>query len=276
MRASVLPKQASRPVTREYSGIPGWLYVPAVIGGAFILVPLIAMGTRIEWSNFWSLITSPSSRTALILSLQTVSVSTLLCIVFGVPMAIVLARGSFRGQTLLRSLVLLPMVLPPVVGGIALLYTFGRRGLIGRYLEVFGMNIAFSTTAVDLAQTFVALPFLVVSLEGTLRTYGRKYEVVAATLGASPSVALRQVTLPLVVPGLVSAAILSFARALGEFGATITFAGSLEGVTRTLPLEIYLQRVKDPQAAIALSLLLVVVSVLVTAATTAISRRSQR
>ena len=276
MRASVLPKQASKPVTREYSGIPGWLYVPAVIGGAFILVPLIAMGTRIEWSNFWSLITSPSSRTALILSLQTASVSTLLCIVFGAPMAIVLARGSFRGQTLLRSLVLLPMVLPPVVGGIALLYTFGRRGLIGRYLEVFGMNIAFSTTAVVLAQTFVALPFLVVSLEGTLRTYGRKYEVVAATLGASPSVALRQVTLPLVVPGLVSAAILSFARALGEFGATITFAGSLEGVTRTLPLEIYLQRVKDPQAAIALSLLLVVVSVLVTAATTAISRRSQR
>ena len=276
MRASVLPKQASRPVTREYSGIPGWLYVPAVIGGAFILVPLIAMGTRIEWSNFWSLITSPSSRTALILSLQTASVSTLLCIVFGVPMAIVLARVPFRGQTLLLSLVLLPMVLPPVVGGIALLYTFGRRGLIGRYLEVFGMNIAFSTTAVVLAQTFVALPFLVVSLEGTLRTYGRKYEVVAATLGASPSVALRQVTLPLVVPGLVSAAILSFARALGEFGATITFAGSLEGVTRTLPLEIYLQRVKDPQAAIALSLLLVVVSVLVTAATTAISRRSQR
>ena len=276
MRALVLPKQASKPVTREYSGIPGWLYVPAVIGGAFILVPLIAMGTRIEWSNFWSLITSPSSRTALILSLQTASVSTLLCVVFGVPMAIVLARGSFWGQTLLRSLVLLPMVLPPVVGGIALLYTFGRRGLIGRYLEVFGMNIAFSTTAVVLAQTFVALPFLVVSLEGTLRTHGRKYEVVAATLGASPSVALRQVTLPLVVPGLVSAAILSFARALGEFGATITFAGSLEGVTRTLPLEIYLQRVKDPQAAIALSLLLVVVSVLVTAATTAISRRSQR
>lgn len=263
-------------MTREYSGIPGWLYVPAAIGGAFILVPLLAMGTRIEWSNFWGLITSPSSRTALVLSLQTASVSTLLCVLFGVPMAIVLARGAFRGQTFLRSLVLLPMVLPPVVGGIALLYTFGRRGLIGRYLEVFGMNIAFSTTAVVLAQTFVALPFLVVSLEGTLRTYGRKYEVVAATLGASPSMALRQVTLPLVVPGLISAAILSFARALGEFGATITFAGSLEGVTRTLPLEIYLQRVKDPQAAIALSLLLVAVSVVVTIATTAISRRAQR
>ena len=154
-------------------------------------------------------------------------------------------------------------MLPPVVGGIALLYTFGRRGLLGETLEVAGLEIAFSTTAVVLAQTFVALPFLVVSLEGSLRTAGRRYEVVAATLGAGPSTVLRRVTLPLVLPGLASGAILAFARSLGEFGATITFAGSLQGTTRTLPLEIYLQRESDPDAAVALSLVLVVVAVLV-------------
>ena len=158
---------------------------------------------------------------------------------------------------------LLPLVLPPVVGGIALLYTFGRRGLLGQTLEVLGVRIAFSTTAVVLAQTFVALPFLVVSLEGTLRAVGQRYEVVAATLGARPTAVLLRVTLPLVLPGLLSGAVLSFARSLGEFGATLTFAGSLQGVTRTLPLEIYLQRESDPDAAVALSLVLVAVAILV-------------
>ncbi len=154
-------------------------------------------------------------------------------------------------------------MLPPVVGGLALLYTFGRHGLIGRHLEVAGIQIAFSTTAVVLAQTFVALPFLVISLEGALRTAGRRYEAVAATLGARPTTVLRRVTIPLVLPGLISGAVLSFARALGEFGATLTFAGSLQGVTRTLPLEIYLQRETDPEAAVALSLVLVVVAVVI-------------
>jgi molybdate transport system permease protein len=178
-------------------------------------------------------------------------------------MALVLARSSFVGESLLRSLVLLPLVLPPVVGGIALLYTFGRRGLLGHSFEVLGLQIAFSTTAVVIAQTFVALPFLVVSLEGSLRTAGQRFEVVAATLGARPTMVLRRVTLPLVLPGLASGTVLSFARSLGEFGATITFAGSLQGVTRTLPLEIYLQREVDPDAAVALSLLLVVIAVAV-------------
>ena len=163
----------------------------------------------------------------------------------------------------MRSLVLLPLVLPPVVGGIALLYTFGRRGLLGHTLEVARIQVAFSTTAVVMAQTFVALPFLVVSLEGALRTAGGRYEAVAATLGARPTTVFRRVTLPLVLPGLVSGAVLSFARSLGEFGATITFAGSLQGVTRTLPLEIYLQRETDPDAAVALSLVLVIVAVVV-------------
>jgi len=159
--------------------------------------------------------------------------------------------------------VLLPLVLPPVVGGIALLYTFGRRGLLGQQLDALGIQIAFSTTAVVLAQTFVALPFLVVSLEGAVRTAGRSYEAVAATLGARPSTVLWRVTLPLVAPGVAAGAVLAFARALGEFGATLTFAGSLQGVTRTLPLEIYLQRETDPDAAVALSLVLVVIAVVV-------------
>ncbi len=243
--------------------MPRWVLVPAALGAAFIVLPLVAMATRVEWGSFFSLISSDSSRAALWLSLRTSAVSTLLCIVLGVPMALVLARTTFRGQGLVRSLVLLPLVLPPVVGGIALLYTFGRNGLLGETIDVLGLQIAFSTTAVVIAQTFVALPFMVVSLEGTLRTTGEQYEVVAATLGARPTTILRRVTLPLVLPGLAAGAVLSFARALGEFGATITFAGSLEGVTRTLPLEIYLQREVDPDAAVALSLVLVVVAVLV-------------
>ena len=178
-------------------------------------------------------------------------------------MALVLARTAFPGLSVLRALVLLPLVLPPVVGGIALLYTFGRLGLLGEHLEGWGISIAFSTSAVVLAQTFVSLPFLVVSLEGALRTSGREYETVAATLGARPTTVLRRVTIPLVLPGLVSGAVLAFARALGEFGATLTFAGSLEGKTRTLPLEIYLQRETDADAAVALSLLLIVVAAVI-------------
>jgi molybdate transport system permease protein len=195
--------------------------------------------------------------------LRTSATSTVLCIVLGVPLALVLARASFPGQRLLRAFVLLPLVLPPVVGGIALLYTFGRQGLLGRSLELAGIQIAFSTTAVVLAQTFVALPFLVVSLEGALRTAGTRYEAVAATLGARPTTVLRRVSIPLVLPGLASGAVLSFARCLGEFGATLTFAGSLQGVTRTLPLEIYLQRETDADSAVALSLVLVAVAVAV-------------
>ncbi|WP_456695475.1 ABC transporter permease [Aeromicrobium sp. P5_D10] len=247
----------------SYSGVPRWVFVPAAVGALFIVLPLAAMALRVDWANFFGLITSDSSQAALWLSLRTSAASTVLCLILGVPMALVLARTSFRGQGIVRSVVLLPLVLPPVVGGIALLYTFGRRGLLGETLDVLGWQIAFSTTAVVIAQTFVSLPFMVVSLEGTLRTVGQRYEIVAATLGAKPTTVLRRVTLPLVLPGLAAGAVLSFARALGEFGATITFAGSLEGVTRTLPLEIYLQREADPDAAVALSLVLVAIAVLV-------------
>ena len=175
-----------RPSARAPLGLPVWIYLPALIGGAFVIAPLAAMLATVQWSQFWELVTSESSVAALKLSLKTAAMSTLLCILFGVPMAAVLARSHFRGLSVLRSLILLPLVLPPVVGGIALLYTFGRKGLIGEQLEVLGIQIAFSTTAVVLAQTFVALPFLVVSLEGALRTAGTRYEAVASTLGARP------------------------------------------------------------------------------------------
>lgn len=247
------------------SSLPRWVLVPAVLGGLVVLLPLAAMAARVQWTDFVPLITSDASLAALRLSLQTSTVSAALCVLLGVPMALVLARCEFRGLSLLRSLVLLPLVLPPVVGGIALLYTFGRQGLLGRQLEVLGLPIAFSTTAVILAQTFVALPFLVISLEGALRTAGTRYEQAAASLGARPSRVLLRVTLPLVSPALLSGTVLCFARALGEFGATITFAGSLQGTTRTLPLEIYLQRESDPEAAVALSFLLILVAVLVIA-----------
>ncbi|MGO2557654.1 ABC transporter permease [Brachybacterium sp.] len=247
------------------STLPRWVLLPALLGALFVLLPLTAMASRVRWANVGALLTSEASLSALRLSVQTSATSTLACVLVGVPMSVLLARAEFRGLSLLRSLVLLPLVLPPVVGGIALLYTFGRQGLLGRHLEVLGLEIAFSTTAVVLAQTFVALPFLVISLEGALRTAGTRYEVTAASLGAGPSRVLLGVTLPLVLPSLLSGTVLAFARALGEFGATITFAGSLQGTTRTLPLEIYLQRESDPEAAVALSFLLMIVAVVVIA-----------
>ncbi|HEY8912150.1 ABC transporter permease [Lacisediminihabitans sp.] len=261
------PSVAGRLGRPGFDTIPRWVVAVAAIGALFVLLPLVAMATRVDWANFLALVTSESSVAALLLSLRTSVAATALCVVLGVPMALVLARTTFWGQRLVRTLVLLPLVLPPVIGGIALLAAFGRQGVLGHTLELLGIRIAFSTTAVVLAQTFVALPFLVLSLEGALRVAGTRYEAVAATLGARPTTVLRRITLPLVLPALLSGAVLSFARALGEFGATLTFAGSLQGVTRTLPLEIYLQRETDPNAAVALSLVLVVVSVAVVALT---------
>ena len=245
------------------AGLPRWIYIPAAVGALFVAVPLIAVAAKVDWPHFWTLISSESSTTALALSLKTAVASTALCLLLGVPMARVLARSDARLVRWARPLILLPLVLPPVVGGIALLYAFGRLGLIGQYLNAAGIQIAFTTTAVVLAQTFVSLPFLVIALEGAARTAGADYEVVAATLGARPTTVWWRVSLPLLAPGVISGAVLAFARSLGEFGATLTFAGSREGVTRTLPLEIYLQRESDPDAAVALSLLLVAVAAVV-------------
>jgi molybdate transport system permease protein len=247
-------------------GPPRLLWIPAAFAFALTALPVVGLALRADWPQIPALLVSEASLSALELSLRTAAISTALCIVLGGPLAVVLARGRIRGLRLLRSVVLLPLVLPPVVGGLALLFLLGRTGLVGRELDAwFGITIPFTTAAVVLAQTFVAMPFLVVSLEGALRTAGQRYEAVAATLGASPGYTFVRVTIPLVLPGLVSGAVLGFARCLGEFGATIAFAGSLEGTTRTLPLLVYLEREVDVDAAVALSLLLVVVAVLVIA-----------
>lgn len=250
----------------EGSALPRWVLVPAAVGLLLFVLPLLGILSRVPWARFPALITSDSALTALLLSLRTASASTVLCVLLGVPMALVLARGHVPGTRVLRSVVLLPLVLPPVVGGLALLWALGRRGLLGPALSVLGVEVGFTTAAVVLAQTFVSLPFLVLSLEGALLTAGERYESVAATLGARPGRVLVRITLPLVAPGLLSGAVLAFARALGEFGATLTFAGSLQGVTRTLPLEVYVQRETDPDAAAAISLLLVVVAAVVVVA----------
>ncbi|MFT4009831.1 MAG: ABC transporter permease [Nocardioidaceae bacterium] len=250
---------------RPRGWFPRWLWPIAALGAATVLVPLIGLLSQVPWRDLGSLLTTPAARDALTLSLRTSAASTVACLVLGVPLSVVLARARFPGQRLVRAVLLLPLVLPPVVAGIALLATFGRRGLLGHTLELLGIQIAFSTMAVVIAQTFVAMPFLVVSLEGALRIQGQRYEGVAATLGARPTTVFRRVTLPLLAPALVSSAMLCFARALGEFGATITFAGSLQGVTRTMPLQIYLARETDTRAAVALAVLLVAVAIAVVA-----------
>ncbi len=267
MRAVPPPARPGRAPRPGAVDAPWWIPVAAAVGMAFVVLPVLAMAGRVDWSQFWPLVTSPSSLAALGLSLRTALVSAVLCLLLGIPIAVWFARSTSRAVAVLRSAVLLPLVLPPVVGGIALLSLFGRRGLLGPLLESVGIEVAFTTAAVVLAQTFVALPYLVVSVEGALRTTGMRPAAVAASLGARPSTVLLRVTLPALAPAIAAGAVLSFARALGEFGATLTFAGSLEGVTRTLPLEIYLQREADPQAAVALSLVLVVVAVVVMAAT---------
>ena len=257
----------------RHAGIPRWIALPAACAVLFLLVPFIALLLRIDWVQFPHLFTQALGSQALALSLRTCLASTLACIIVGVPLALVCARArDVWWSRLLRSMVTLPMVLPPVVAGLALLITWGRRGLIGAYLQIFGINIAFTTLAVIMAQTFVSLPFFVSSLEGALRTRGFKEERVASALGASPSRTLWSVTLPLTIPALVSSTALAFSRALGEFGATITFAGSLAGVTRTLPLEIYLQREESTDMALMLSVILVFVALVLVGGASAFSQ----
>ena len=246
--------------------------VPAGLAAMFLAVPLIAMFGRVAWNRLPTLLSSPAALDALWLSLRTCSASTALCLVLGLPLAMVLARSRGRWATAGRILASLPMVLPPVVAGLALLVALGRRAWLGRHLSVLGIDLAFTTAAVVVAQTFVAMPYLVVSVEGALRSAQEEYEIVAATLGASPTTVLRRVTLPLAAPAIASGVALAFARALGEFGATLTFAGSLQGTTQTLPLEIYLARESDTDVAIALSVVLVVIAAGLIAVTSVFSR----
>ena len=257
----------------RHAGIPRWIALPAACAVLFLFVPFIALLVRIDWGQFPHLFTQALGSQALALSLRTCLASTLACIIVGLPLALVCAHArDVWWSRFLRSMVTLPMVLPPVVAGLALLITWGRRGLIGAYLQIFGINIAFTTLAVIMAQTFVSLPFFVSSLEGALRTRGFKEERVASTLGATPSRTLWFVTLPLMIPALVSSTALAFSRALGEFGATITFAGSLAGVTRTLPLEIYLQREESTDMALMLSVILVFVALVLVGGASAFSQ----
>ena len=247
-------------------GVPRTLIAAAVVGVLFLLLPLVALFARADWARLPAAITSEQSLQALGLSLRCGIAATAICLVLGVPMALLLARFDGRWVTLLRGLVTLPLVLPPMVGGIALLYLLGRNGLLGGPVTTVFGRIPFTTAAVIIAEAFVSLPFLVLSLDGALRTTGTGYEVVAATLGARRWTVFRRVTLPLVGPGLLSATVLCFARALGEFGATALFAGNSPGVTQTMPLLIYEafnSGGPDQDAAIALSLLLVITSAVI-------------
>jgi molybdate transport system permease protein len=240
--------------------------VPALLGLAFLVFPLTGLVVRAPWATLPDRLAEPGVLTALRLSLQSATIATGVCLLVGVPLAWVLARTAFPGRQLVRALVTVPMVLPPVVGGVALLLAFGRRGILGSWLDAtFGITLPFTTTAVVMAQSFVAMPFLVIAVEGALRGADTRYEEAAATLGASRWVTFRRVTLPLVAPGVAAGAVLCWARALGEFGATITFAGNFPGRTQTMPVAVYLALETDPQAAIVLSLLLLVVSVAILA-----------
>lgn len=240
------------------------LVAPAVVGLAFLVIPLAGLVLAAPWTTLGSRLAEPAVLEALRLSVVTASVATVVCIVLGVPLAWLLARSELPGVRLLRALVTVPLVLPPVVGGVALLLVLGRNGVVGRHLESwFGFSLPFTTYGVIVAEAFVAMPFLVIAVDGALRGADRRYEEAAATLGASRWLTFRRVTLPLVAPGLAAGAVLCWARALGEFGATITFAGNFPGETQTMPLAVYLALETDPEAAIVLSLVLFAVSVVV-------------
>jgi molybdate transport system permease protein len=235
-----------------------------VIGVAFLIVPLISLLIRAPWNSMRTLLSEGQILTALRLSLVCATSATAASLLLGVPLAWVLARLSFPGKGLIRALVTLPLILPPVVGGLALLLALGRNGILGRYLDAwFGITLPFTTAGVVVAETFVAMPFLIVTVEGALRSADRGLEEAAATLGASRLTVFRRITLPLIGPSLVAGSVLCWARALGEFGATITFAGNYPGTTQTMPLAVYNALETDPQAAIALSLVLLAVAVLV-------------
>ncbi|TDW60658.1 molybdate ABC transporter permease subunit [Kribbella pratensis] len=246
--------------------LPLVLLLPALVGLAFLLVPLISLLVKAPWSTLPAKLHSADVWQALRLSLVCATSATALCLVLGVPLAWLLARGGLPGRSLIRALVTVPLVLPPVVGGVALLLVLGRRGLVGQYLDSwFGISLPFTTAGVIVAEAFVAMPFLVISVEGALRAADPRYEEAAATLGAGRWTTFRRVTLPSIAPGIVAGTVLCWARALGEFGATITFAGNFPGRTTTMPLAVYLALETDPDVAVVLSLVLLLVSVVVLA-----------
>lgn len=237
------------------------MYALASVAILFFTLPLAGLLWRAPWSNAWRYLTDDDSLTALRLSLICSLWATALSALFGVPLAWLLARVQFRGRYLVRALCTLSMVLPPVVGGVALLYALGRRGLVGQYLDRwFDIQLPFTMAGVVVAQTFVAMPFLVITVEAALRQLDGTAEEAARTLGASRWYTFRRVTLPAIRPALIAGAVLAWARALGEFGATITFAGNFPGTTQTLPLKVYLAREANPEQSIVLALVLIAIS----------------
>jgi molybdate transport system permease protein len=253
-----------RMADRSPMRFPRWLAIPAGLGIAVLALPLIALLVRLDWAAVPEAVSSPAALQALTLSLVTATIATVCCVVLGVPLALLIARSSRGMAAVLRTLATLPLVLPPLVGGIALLALLGRNGLFGEALAVAGVRVPFTTGAVVIAQTFVALPFLVISVEGALRSVGTRYEVVGSGLGAGRLTVFRRITLPLVGPGLLAGTVLCFARALGEFGATALFAGNAPGTTRTMPLAIYTAfngAGVSEDIAIALSLMLIAVAI---------------
>lgn len=251
-------------LTAPRTGLPPAVLVPALIGAATLLLPLAALLLRVDWALVPQTLRAPETLSALGLSLATATIATILCIVLGVPLALVIARAAGTLATVLRALTTLPLVLPPLVGGLALLTLLGRGGFLGDWLAEMGVRIPFTTAAVVIAQTFVALPFLVISVEGALRGLDLGYERTAESLGARPWTVLHRVILPLLTPSLIAGAILCFTRALGEFGATALFAGNAAGTTRTMPLAIYTAfngAGVTQDTAITLSLLLVLVAI---------------
>ncbi|WP_150255050.1 ABC transporter permease [Nocardiopsis deserti] len=268
-RAPAAPTAAAprRRPPRVRSGRPPWILVlPALLGVAFLVLPMAGLLVSAPWSTMGSRLAEPEVLAALWLSLSTATAATAVSLLLGVPLAWLLARTDFPGRRLVRALVTVPLVMPPVVGGVALLLVLGRNGIVGRYLDAwFGITLPFTPAAVVLAQVFVAMPFLVISVEGALRGADRRYEEAAATLGASRAAVFARVTLPMVLPGIAAGAVLCWSRALGEFGATITFAGNFPGTTQTMPLAVYVAMQRDPEAAIVLSLILLAVCLAVLA-----------
>lgn len=243
---------------------PALLLGLAALAFLFLALPLIGLLLETPWLRLPEILASDTAQEALRLSLLTSVMAAAVATILGVPLAWVLARKSFRGQRLVRGIVLLPLVLPPVVGGVTLLTAFGRRGLFGQYLyDWFGIQLPFSTAGVVMAEAFVAMPFLVITVEGALRGIDSRYEQAARTLGAKPRTVLMRITLPLISASLIAGIVLAWARALGEFGATITFAGNFPGVTQTVPLAVYSSLDVSRDEAIALSVLLLAVSLTV-------------
>lgn len=250
---------------RRASRRPPWLLVVlASLGLGLLALPLVGLLGRVPWSDLPELITSEMVTDALRLSIVASLAATAISLLVGVPLAWLLARVEFPGRSLVRGIVTLPLVLPPVVGGAALLFALGRRGVVGEAIyEATGLVLPFSTWGVIVATTFVAMPFMVITVEGALRNLDGRFEGAASTLGAGRWTVLRRVTLPMIGPSLLSGVVLTWARAFGEFGATVTFAGNLQGRTQTLPLSVFVALESDRDAAVAISLVMVVVSLTV-------------